>query len=425
MARIVLDQVDKVFGGGVKAVNGLSLEIPDGEFMVLVGPSGCGKSTALRVIAGLEDISRGTIQIGDRVVNQLPPKDRDIAMIFQNYALYPQMTVAQNMAFGLQMRKTPKSEIGRRVQDAAKILGLEPYLARKPAALSGGQRQRVAMGRAIVREPQAFLMDEPLSNLDAKLRVGMRASLAELHERLHVTTVYVTHDQVEAMTLGDRVCVLRDGMLQQVDTPQNLFDHPVNLFVGGFIGSPSMNLVTASMTSGDGGAAVTFAGHRLDIPASVLHDKPEIEAYFGREVILGIRPSDFEEASLAEKSWARMPVVTHVTEALGSEIHVIFVIDAPSVQHQDVTDLGAQDEEDQSAMPMRQGKSLWTARVNARSSVRAGDRIELGVDTRNLHFFDPDSGLAIGDSKRAAVPSAAPEQQSRNSENADSPRPVS
>jgi len=266
MAQIVLDRVGKTFAHGVQAVGDLSLEIPDGEFMVLVGPSGCGKSTALRIIAGLEDITRGTLQIGDRIVNNLPPKDRDIAMIFQNYALYPQMTVAQNMAFGLQMRKTPKREIARRVQNAAKILGLEPYLARKPAALSGGQRQRVAMGRAIVREPQAFLMDEPLSNLDAKLRVGMRASLAELHERLHVTTVYVTHDQVEAMTLGQRVCVLRDGMLQQVDTPQNLYDHPVNLFVGGFIGSPSMNLVTARMTSGDDGAAVTFAGHRLAIP---------------------------------------------------------------------------------------------------------------------------------------------------------------
>ena len=253
MAQIVLDRVDKTFAHGVQAVHDLSLEITDGEFMVLVGPSGCGKSTALRIIAGLEDITRGTLQIGDRIVNNLPPKDRDIAMIFQNYALYPQMTVAQNMAFGLQMRKTPKSEIVRRVQNAAKILGLEPYLARKPAALSGGQRQRVAMGRAIVREPQAFLMDEPLSNLDAKLRVGMRASLAELHERLHVTTVYVTHDQVEAMTLGQRVCVLRDGMLQQVDTPQNLYDHPVNLFVGGFIGSPSMNLVTARMNSGDDG----------------------------------------------------------------------------------------------------------------------------------------------------------------------------
>ena len=420
MAQIVLDQVDKVFSGGVKAVNGLSLEIPDGEFMVLVGPSGCGKSTALRIIAGLEDITRGTIQIGDRVVNNLPPKDRDIAMIFQNYALYPQMTVAQNMAFGLQMRKTPKREIARRVQDAAKILGLEPYLARKPAALSGGQRQRVAMGRAIVREPQAFLMDEPLSNLDAKLRVGMRASLAELHERLHVTTVYVTHDQVEAMTLGNRVCVLRDGMLQQVDTPQNLFDHPVNLFVGGFIGSPSMNIVTASMISGDDGAAVTFAGHRLSIPESVVHAKPEIEAYFGRDVILGIRPSDFEDASLTDESWARMPIAVHVTEALGSEIHVIFVIDAPPVDHKDVVDLGPQEAEEGAAIPLYEGKSLWTARVNARSRVRAGDRIELGVDTSNIHFFDPESGLAIGE-KKTGSRSVIGTQQSRDPEDAASP----
>ena len=422
MAQIVLDRVDKTFAHGVQAVHDLSLEIPDGEFMVLVGPSGCGKSTALRIIAGLEDITRGTLQIGDRVVNTLPPKDRDIAMIFQNYALYPQMTVAQNMAFGLQMRKTPKREIARRVQNAAKILGLEPYLGRKPAALSGGQRQRVAMGRAIVREPQAFLMDEPLSNLDAKLRVGMRASLAELHERLHVTTVYVTHDQVEAMTLGQRVCVLRDGMLQQVDTPQNLYDHPVNLFVGGFIGSPSMNLVTAKVISGDDGAAVTFAGHRLAIPESVVHDKPEIRAYFGRDVILGIRPSDFEDASLTEQPWPTIPAVTRVIEALGSEIHVIFFIDAPPVEHKDVADLGAQEEEDESAMPLHEGKSLWTARVNARSGVRAGDRIELGVDTRNLHFFDPDSGLAIGSKKIADSRAAASKQQSRDGENTASPR---
>jgi multiple sugar transport system ATP-binding protein len=422
MAQIVLDRVDKTFAHGVQAVHDLSLEIPDGEFMVLVGPSGCGKSTALRIIAGLEDITRGTLQIGDRIVNNLPPKDRDIAMIFQNYALYPQMTVAQNMAFGLQMRKTPKSEIVRRVQNAAKILGLEPYLARKPAALSGGQRQRVAMGRAIVREPQAFLMDEPLSNLDAKLRVGMRASLAELHERLHVTTVYVTHDQVEAMTLGQRVCVLRDGMLQQVDTPQNLYDHPVNLFVGGFIGSPSMNLVTARMISGDDGVAVTFAGHQLAIPESVVHAKPEINAYFGRDVILGIRPSDFEDASLSEQSWPRIPAVTHVIEALGSEIHVIFFIDAPPVDHKDVTDLGPKEEEDESAIPLHEGKSLWTARVNARSSVRAGDRIELGVDTSNMHFFDPDSGLAIGGKKIAGSRSATSKQQSRDAENTASPK---
>ena len=422
MAQIVLDRVDKTFAHGVQAVHDLSLEIPDGEFMVLVGPSGCGKSTALRIIAGLEDITHGTLRIGDRIVNNLSPKDRDIAMIFQNYALYPQMTVAQNMAFGLQMRKTPKREIARRVQNAASILGLEPYLARKPAALSGGQRQRVAMGRAIVREPQAFLMDEPLSNLDAKLRVGMRASLAELHERLHVTTVYVTHDQIEAMTLGQRVCVLRDGMLQQVDTPQNLYDHPVNLFVGGFIGSPSMNLVTARMTSDDDGAAVTFAGHRLAVPESVVHANPEIRAYFGRDVILGIRPSDFEDASLTEQSWPKMPVVTHVIEALGSEIHVIFFIDAPPVDHKDVADLGPQGEDDESGIPLHEGKSLWTARVNARSGVRAGDRIELGVDTGNMHFFDPDSGLAIGGNKIAGSRSATSKQQSRDAENTASPK---
>jgi multiple sugar transport system ATP-binding protein len=399
MAQIALDEVDKVYSGRVKAVNDLSLEIQDGEFMVLVGPSGCGKSTALRIIAGLEDVSHGTIRIGDRVVNGVPPKDRDIAMIFQNYALYPQMTVAQNLAFGLRMRKTPKKEIERRVGNAASILGLEPFLARRPAALSGGQRQRVAMGRAIVREPQAFLMDEPLSNLDAKLRVGVRASLVELHERLHVTTVYVTHDQIEAMTLGHRVCVLRDGMLQQVDTPQNLFDRPVNLFVGGFIGSPSMNIVKAGVTSGDDGMAVTFAGHRLPVPEAVVHASSGIEAYVGRDVILGIRPSDFEDASLTDESWPRMPVVTHMTEALGSEIHVIFAIDAPPVEHKDLADLVPEQEEEGSAASLYGGKSLWTARVNARSTVRVGDRIELGVDTRNLHFFDPDSGLAIGGTK--------------------------
>ncbi len=399
MAEITLDEVDKVYSGRVKAVNDLSLEIQDGEFMVLVGPSGCGKSTALRIIAGLEQVSHGTIRIGDRVVNGVPPKDRDIAMIFQNYALYPQMTVAQNLAFGLRMRKTPKKEIERRVRNAASILGLEPFLARRPAALSGGQRQRVAMGRAIVREPQAFLMDEPLSNLDAKLRVGVRASLVELHERLHVTTVYVTHDQVEAMTLGHRVCVLRDGMLQQVDTPQNLFDRPVNLFVGGFIGSPSMNIVKAGVTSGDDGMAVTFAGHRLPVPEAVVRASSGIEAFVGRDVILGIRPSDFEDASLTDESWPRMPVVTHMTEALGSEIHVIFAIDAPPVEHKDLADLVPEQEEEGSAASLYGGKSLWTARVNARSTVRVGDRIELGVDTRNLHFFDPDSGLAIGGTK--------------------------
>ena len=395
MAEITLDQVDKIYGGGLKAVDDLTLEIQDGEFMVLVGPSGCGKSTALRMIAGLEEVTSGTVRVGDQVVNSLPPKDRDIAMVFQNYALYPHMTVAQNLAFGLRMRKTPKQEIERRVRTAASILGLEPYLGRKPAALSGGQRQRVAMGRAIVREPQAFLMDEPLSNLDAKLRVSMRASLAELHDRLSVTTVYVTHDQIEAMTLGDRVCVLRDGMLQQVDTPQNLFDHPVNLFVGGFIGSPAMNIVIATLTSGDDGAAVTFAGHRLAIPETVMRTSPGLAAYAGRELILGIRPSDFEDSRLTEDSWPRLTAATHVTEALGSEINVIFAIDAPPVEHPDLADL-ATDQDEAGSIPLHAGKSLWTARVNARSQVRAGDRIELGVDTRNLHFFDPETGLAIG-----------------------------
>ncbi len=394
MAQIVLDEVTKVYVGGVKGVDALSLDIADGEFMVLVGPSGCGKTTALRMIAGLEEITGGTISIGGRVVNDLPPKDRDIAMVFQNYALYPHMTVEQNLAFGLQQRKTPKNEIRRRVADVAKMLGLEDYLKRKPAALSGGQRQRVAMGRAIVREPQAFLMDEPLSNLDAKLRVSMRASLSQLHERLGVTTVYVTHDQVEAMTLGQRVCVLREGRLQQADTPQALFNAPVNLFVAGFIGSPAMNFVTAALVRDDG-PAVTFAGYRLPVPASVLSAKPGLDGYFGRELILGIRPSDFEDASIADPGWARMPVTAGVTEELGSEIHVLFSIDAPPVQHASISDAAAGDGEEE-AIPLAGGKSLWTARVAARSKVTTGQPVELAVDTANLQFFDADSGLSIG-----------------------------
>jgi multiple sugar transport system ATP-binding protein len=394
MAQIVLDQVDKVYPGGVKAVDGLSLEIADGEFMVLVGPSGCGKSTALRSIAGLDEITSGTISIGGRVVNDLPPKDRDIAMVFQNYALYPHMTVEQNLAFGLQQRKTPKDEIRRRVTDVARMLGLEDYLKRKPAALSGGQRQRVAMGRAIVREPQAFLMDEPLSNLDAKLRVSMRASLSQLHERLGVTTVYVTHDQVEAMTLGQRVCVLREGKLQQADTPQTLFNAPVNLFVAGFIGSPAMNFVTAQLVRDDG-PTVSFAGHRLTVPPAVLSARPGLDGYFGREVILGIRPSDFEDASLADAEWARMPVTAGVTEELGSEIHVLFSIDAPQVQHSSITQARTGTDEDD-AIPLDGGRSLWTARVAARSKVKPGQPVELAVDTSNLQFFDPESGLSIG-----------------------------
>ncbi|MGW6498204.1 ABC transporter ATP-binding protein [Nonomuraea angiospora] len=399
MASIVLTNVDKVYAGGVKAVNGLNLEIKDGEFMVLVGPSGCGKSTALRMIAGLEDISGGEIAIGEKVVNHLPPKDRDIAMVFQNYALYPHMTVEENLAFGLKLRKMPKPEIQKRVNDAAKMLGLETYLKRKPAALSGGQRQRVAMGRAIVREPQAFLMDEPLSNLDAKLRVSMRASLNQMHERLGVTTVYVTHDQVEAMTLGDRVCVLRDGLLQQVDTPQNLFDKPVNLFVAGFMGSPSMNFATAELVRDGGAAAVSFAGIKLPIPDSTFTDKPGLDQYVGKKIILGIRPSDFEDAASAgnhANGWATLPVKAEVTEELGSEINVLFLIDAPPVEHKDTVAAADAGDDEEAALPLAGDKSLWTARVNARSHARPGQNIDLVLDTHNLHFFDPESGLSIG-----------------------------
>jgi multiple sugar transport system ATP-binding protein len=408
MAEIVLDRISKVYSGGVKGVDDLSLEINNGEFMVLVGPSGCGKSTALRSIAGLEEITSGTISIGGQVVNNLPPKDRDIAMVFQNYALYPHMTVEQNLAFGLQQRKTPKDEIRRRVTEVAKMLGIDEYLKRKPAALSGGQRQRVAMGRAIVREPQAFLMDEPLSNLDAKLRVSMRASLSQLHDRLGVTTVYVTHDQVEAMTLGHRVCVLRDGQLQQVDTPQVLYDNPVNLFVAGFIGSPAMNFVMAKLDR-DGGPVAVFAGHKVPIPARMLDDKPGLSDYFGREVILGVRPSDFEDAALADAEWAKISARADVTEELGSEIHVIFSLDAPAVRHPSLSDAVSDDSEEDAASVLAGGKSLWTARVAARSTVRSGRNIELAINTANLQFFDPATALSIGHPAQSSAPAASAE----------------
>jgi multiple sugar transport system ATP-binding protein len=394
MGQIVLDHVTKVYPGGVKGIDDLSLDIADGEFMVLVGPSGCGKSTALRSIAGLEDITSGTISIGAQVVNDLPPKDRDIAMVFQNYALYPHMTVEQNLAFGLQQRKTPKDQITQRVGEVAALLGLDDYLKRKPAALSGGQRQRVAMGRAIVREPKAFLMDEPLSNLDAKLRVSMRASLSQLHERLGVTTVYVTHDQVEAMTLGQRVCVMRDGKLQQADSPQALFNAPVNLFVAGFMGSPAMNFADARLVRDDG-PAVVFAGFRLPVPEALLTARPALATYVDRELILGIRPSDFEDAELADVTWPRMAARADVTEALGSELHVLFRIDAPPVRHSALGDAAINDDEE-GALPLAAGRSLWTARVAARSRIAPGQPVELALDTTNLQFFDADSGLAIG-----------------------------
>src|SRR6266853_6665839 len=316
MAQIILEHVEKAYAGGVKAIDDLSLDVKDGEFMVFVGPSGCGKSTALRSIAGLEEITAGTITIGNRVVNDLPPKDRDIAMVFQNYALYPHMTVEQNLAFGLQLRKTPKDEIKRRVNEAAKMLGLDQYLKRKPAALSGGQRQRVAMGRAIVREPQAFLMDEPLSNLDAKLRVQMRAEIARIQRDLQVTTIYVTHDQSEAMTLGDRVCALRGGFLQQADRPQVLYDRPANLFVAGFIGSPAMNLVEAELADQDGGPVARFGPHELLLPQEDVQTRPALRGYSGRRIALGIRPEDIEDIPGPES--ARLAVTVDIREDMGS-----------------------------------------------------------------------------------------------------------
>ncbi len=396
MAEITLEDVTKVYGGNTRAVDSLSLDIPDGDFMVFVGPSGCGKSTALRMIAGLEDITSGTITIGQRVVNDLPPKDRDIAMVFQNYALYPHMTVEQNLAFGLQLRKTPKQEQDRRVREVAKMLGLDPYLKRKPAALSGGQRQRVAMGRAIVREPQAYLMDEPLSNLDAKLRVSMRANLAQLHERLGTTTIYVTHDQIEAMTLGSRVAVLKDGQLQQVDGPQSLFDRPANLFVATFIGSPSMNLVEAKLVRDDGPALV-FAEHKVPVPPEVLAQG--LDGYIGRNVIVGVRPSDFEDAAfLREQGRPVIKAEVAIAEELGSEVNLIFPVNARPVQHEVMLakfDKQAQEADETEQLTAEEGQTLWTARVNPKTSARTGRTIELAIDHRGLHYFDPESGQAI------------------------------
>jgi len=384
MAKIVLDHVVKVFGNDVIAVNDVSLEIGDGEFMVLVGPSGCGKSTILRILAGLEEVTAGEVFVGDRAVTDLPPKDRDVAMVFQNYALYPHMTVEQNLGFGLRLRKTPKDELRGRVEDVARILGLEPLMDRKPAALSGGQRQRVAMGRAMVREPVAFLMDEPLSNLDAKLRVQMRAQLALLHDRLQTTTIYVTHDQVEAMTLGERVAVLRDGLLQQVDTPQNLYNHPANLFVAAFIGSPPMNLVEARVD----GRKLSFGGFTLP-----MGDGADLATYEGRSVILGIRPSDLEDRDVwRNDELPTIEVRADVTEELGSEVNVIFTIDAPPVQTEET--LAASSDEGEDLLRL-EDRAQFCARVDARSSARPGSDVTLSVDPSRFHYFDPETGAAI------------------------------
>jgi multiple sugar transport system ATP-binding protein len=378
VTQVAFQSVSKVYDDGTVAVDDLDLVIDDGEFMVFVGPSGCGKTTALRMVAGLEQISGGTIRIGDRPVNDVAPKDRDIAMVFQNYALYPHMTVEDNLSFGLKIGKMPKSQIAERVRTAATILGIEDYLQRKPRALSGGQRQRVAMGRAIVREPQAFLMDEPLSNLDAKLRVQMRAEIHQLQRRLGVTTIYVTHDQVEAMTMGDRVAVLQGGKLQQVATPQTLYDRPTNRFVAGFIGSPSMNMVDAELARGDGGLSVRFGDHQLGIGDDFARAHPDLDRYVGRSIVFGIRPEDFEDAALSPtaRPESRISAICTLTEALGSEVLVYFPVDARK-------------EEDTVAAPR------LVARVSPRTEIREGAQMELVADTRRLHFFDPDTGAAL------------------------------
>jgi len=400
MAGIVMDDVSKVYGEGVTAVSALNLDIQDGEFIVLVGPSGCGKTTALRMVAGLESISGGTIRIGDRVVNTVPPKERDIAMVFQNYALYPHMSVYDNMAFGLKLRKLPKEEIDRRVRVASGILGLDEFLQRKPKALSGGQRQRVAMGRAIVREPKAFLMDEPLSNLDAKLRVQMRSEIARIQHELRVTTLYVTHDQVEAMTMGDRVAVIRKGILQQVDTPQFLYDHPNNLFVAGFIGSPAMNMIEATLSLSDGSGAVEFGGVRLSIPEQVLASRPGLKGYEGKKVIVGVRPEDMEDAALVAGAPAdrRMRSEVILREALGADVVAHVKVQAPAVVTDDVRELAhdvgreALEAVEQEA---RAGETTFLARLSPRTGAREGEPIELVVDVSRLHFFDSGTGLGI------------------------------
>jgi multiple sugar transport system ATP-binding protein len=400
MAEIALEDVWKVYPDGTEAVRTLDLEIQDGEFMVLVGPSGCGKTTVLRMVAGLEVISKGTLRIGDRVVNDVPPKDRDIAMVFQNYALYPHMSVFDNMAFGLKLAKVPRSEITARVNDAARILGLDELLHRKPKALSGGQRQRVAMGRAIVRHPQAFLMDEPLSNLDAKLRVQTRSEIARIQADLGVTTLYVTHDQVEAMTMGDRVAVLRKGELQQVGAPQVLYDHPVNLFVAGFIGSPAMNLLQAKLGTVEDALTVEVGGNQLPVAPSLLAERPDLRGYEGREVVLGIRPEDMEDASIVGEAapGSRISAPIELVESLGSDVVVHFTIEAPQALTDDVKELAhdvgveALEKVQQSA---EVGRSTVTARLSPRTRARPGDTIELAVDTARLHFFDPDDGSGI------------------------------
>jgi multiple sugar transport system ATP-binding protein len=400
MAEVVFEGVAKIYADGTRAVDDINLEVRDGEFMVLVGPSGCGKTTALRMVAGLEEISEGTLRIGERVVNYVPARDRDIAMVFQSYALYPHLSVYDNIAFGLKLKKMPKDEVDKRVQDAARLLGLAEYLKRKPKALSGGQRQRVAMGRAIVRQPAAFLMDEPLSNLDAKLRVQMRAEISKLQGDLGVTTIYVTHDQIEAMTMGDRVAVMRKGELQQVDDPQVLYDRPLNLFVGGFIGSPAMNMLNATIERANGDLVAVAGSQRIRLGGETLDARPGLKAYEGKPVILGIRPEDLDDAALvdSDSSSETLDGVVELREALGAEIMAHFSIDATAAETDETRELardtGAPDE---AHVVTPEGKTVLVGRFGARSKARQGEPVKVAVDTRALHFFDPETGLGIYD----------------------------
>jgi len=385
MAEIGLERLTKVYPDGTEAVSSFDLEIEDGELVVFVGPSGCGKTSVLRMVAGLEDISAGTVRVGGRVVNDLLPKERDIAMVFQNYALYPHMTVHDNMAFGLRQRRVPKAEIERRVVETGRKLGLSDSMGKKPRTLSGGQRQRVAMGRAIVREPQAFLMDEPLSNLDAKLRVEMRAEISRLQRDLAVTTIYVTHDQTEAMTMGDRVAVMRKGLLQQVAAPQTLYERPANLFVAEFIGSPAMNLVEAELRREDGRLTARFGEAVLDVPAGLLETDRQ-------RVVLGFRPEDLEDAALsASPAGGSLRVIVDIREDMGAEVFVHFSLAVPPVRRHDVQEATEQAPGDVPPSP----QATFVARVGRETRAREGEPLELLLDTSRLYFFDLDSGEAL------------------------------
>ncbi len=397
MAGVVLEKVSKVYTDGTRAVDDLNLEVADGEFLVLVGPSGCGKTTALRMIAGLEEISEGTIRIGDRIVNQVPARDRDVAMVFQSYALYPHLDVRDNIGFGLRLRKVPRDEIVRRVSSAAEVLGLREFLDRRPGALSGGQRQRVAMGRAIVRDPAAFLMDEPLSNLDAKLRVQMRAEIARTTRQMGVTTVYVTHDQTEAMTLGHRVAVMKKGVLQQVDEPQVLYDRPANIFVAGFIGSPAMNLMQGVFSAREG-LWLILGDQRLAVPPGFVEGRRGLLRYLDRPVAVGIRPEDLSDATLGggEVDGAQvLHGVADLTEALGSDLLVHFGLSVPGVVTEDTRELARDAGTDLVEARTAPAGTVVVGRFSPRSRVREGKPVQVAVDVGRLHAFDLDTGRAI------------------------------